>query len=114
MVVLDADSVMTGECLDDAGADRRGESRRGHHPDGAAATGRDTLYARVQQFATGVYGPLFTAGLHFWQLGESHYWGHNAIIRVAPFIASLRARAPAGHAATCRARSCRTTSSRRR
>ena len=50
------------------------------------AAGRDTLYARVQQFATGVYGPLFTAGLHFWQLGESHYWGHNAIIRVAPFM----------------------------
>ncbi len=33
-----------------------------------------------------VYGPLFTAGLHYWQLGESHYWGHNAIIRVDPFI----------------------------
>jgi membrane glycosyltransferase len=42
--------------------------------------------ARVQQFATRVYGPLFTAGLHFWQLGESYYWGHNAIIRIAPFI----------------------------
>jgi membrane glycosyltransferase len=50
------------------------------------AAGRDTLYARTQQFATGVYGPLFTAGLHFWQLGESHYWGHNAIIRVEPFM----------------------------
>lgn len=46
----------------------------------------DTLYARMQQFATRVYGPLFTAGLHFWQLGESHYWGHNAIIRMQPFI----------------------------
>jgi membrane glycosyltransferase len=23
---------------------------------------------------------------HFWQLGESFYWGHNAIIRVAPFM----------------------------
>jgi membrane glycosyltransferase len=50
------------------------------------AAGRDTLYARVQQFAARLYGPLFTAGLHFWQLGESHYWGHNAIIRVAPFM----------------------------
>lgn len=50
------------------------------------ASGMDTLYARCQQFATRVYGPLFTAGLHFWQLGESHYWGHNAIIRVKPFI----------------------------
>ena len=32
------------------------------------------------------YGPLFTAGMRFWQLGESHYWGHNAIVRTAPFM----------------------------
>lgn len=56
------------------------------HPVFPARLGHDTLYARCQQFATRVYGPLFTAGLHFWQLGESHYWGHNAIIRVKPFI----------------------------
>jgi membrane glycosyltransferase len=24
--------------------------------------------------------------MRFWQLGESHYWGHNAIIRVEPFM----------------------------
>src|SRR5690606_11346126 len=50
------------------------------------AAGRETLYARIQQFANRAYGPLYTAGLHFWQLDESHYWGHNAIIRVEPFI----------------------------
>ena len=66
-----------------------------HHPVIARASGMDTLYARCQQFATRVYGPLFTAGLHFWQLGESHYWGHNAIIRVKPFIEHC-ARAAAG------------------
>jgi membrane glycosyltransferase len=33
-----------------------------------------------------VAGRLFTAGMQYWQLGESHYWGHNAIIRVAPFM----------------------------
>src|SRR6185503_8445153 len=27
------------------------------------------------------------AGLHYWQLGDGQYWGHNAIIRVAPFMA---------------------------
>jgi membrane glycosyltransferase len=86
MIVLDADSVMSGECL--TALVRIGEA----NPDAGIiqtaprAAGRDTLYARVQQFATAVYGPLFTAGLHFWQFGESHYWGHNAIIRVAPFI----------------------------
>ena len=33
-----------------------------------------------------MYGPIFVAGLHYFELGEAHYWGHNAIIRVAPFI----------------------------
>ena len=28
--------------------------------------------------------------MQFWQLGESHYWGHNAIIRVEPFMRALR------------------------
>src|SRR5256885_10188355 len=86
MIVLDADSVMSGECLTTL-------VRLIEATPGAAiiqtaprAAGRETMYARVQQFATRVYGPLFTAGLHFWQLGESHYWGHNAIIRVAPFM----------------------------
>ena len=36
-----------------------------------------------------VYGPLFTAGMQFWQLGESHYWGHNAILRVAAVHATI-------------------------
>lgn len=86
MVVLDADSVMSGGCL------TRLVQLMEAHPDAGIiqtaprASGMDSLYARIQQFATRVYGPLFTAGLHFWQLGESHYWGHNAIIRLEPFI----------------------------
>jgi membrane glycosyltransferase len=86
MVVLDADSVMSGECL--TALVRIGEANldAGIIQTAPRAAGRDTLYARVQQFATAVYGPLFTAGLHAWQFGESHYWGHNALIRVAPFI----------------------------
>ena len=57
-----------------------------HHPDGYAAIGHVTLHARAQQFALRVTGRLFTLGMQFWQLGESHYWGHNAIIRVEPFM----------------------------
>jgi membrane glycosyltransferase len=51
-----------------------------------AACGLSTLHARAQQFAGRVTGRLFTAGMQYWQLGESHYWGHNAIIRVEPFM----------------------------
>jgi membrane glycosyltransferase len=47
---------------------------------------RRSLFARLQQFSSRLYGPLFAAGLHYWQLGEGQYWGHNTIIRVAPFM----------------------------
>ena len=86
MVVMDADSVMTGECLTTLVRLMEANPTSGIIQTVPRGTGRDTPYARVQQFATQVYGPLFTAGLQFWQLGESYYWGHNAIIRVAPFM----------------------------
>ena len=86
MVVLDADSVMSGDCLTRLVRLMEANPGAGIIQTAPKASGMDTLYARLQQFATSVYGPLFTAGLNFWQLGESHYWGHNAIIRVKPFI----------------------------
>ncbi len=86
MVVLDADSVMSGDCLATLVRLMEANPGAGIIQTAPLAVGRDTLYARVQQFSTRVYGPLFTAGLHYWQLGESHYWGHNAIIRIKPFM----------------------------
>ena len=86
MVVLDADSVMSGRCLVELMRLMEAHPDAGIIQTAPRAFGRETLYARIQQFATRVYGPLFVTGLHFWQLGESHYWGHNAIIRVAPFM----------------------------
>ncbi len=87
MIVLDADSVMSGDCLTTLVRLMEAHPGAGIIQTAPRAVGRDTLYARIQQFAGAVYGPLFTAGLHYWQLGESHYWGHNAIIRIAPFMA---------------------------
>lgn len=86
MVILDADSVMSGDCLAALVRMMEANPDAGIVQTAPRAAGRETLHARIQQFASRVYGPLFTAGLHFWQLGEAHYWGHNAIIRVAPFI----------------------------
>ncbi|MBK4733138.1 glucans biosynthesis glucosyltransferase MdoH [Noviherbaspirillum pedocola] len=86
MIVLDADSVMSGDCLATLVRLMEANPNAGIIQTAPRAAGRDTLYARIQQFSTRVYGPLFTAGLHFWQLGESHYWGHNAIIRLDPFV----------------------------
>ncbi|MDR3391659.1 MAG: glucans biosynthesis glucosyltransferase MdoH [Sulfuriferula sp.] len=86
MIVLDADSIMSGDAI--TGLVRLMEANPGAGIIQSApkVAGRDTLYARMQQFANRVYGPVFVAGLHYWQLGESHYWGHNAILRIAPFM----------------------------
>jgi membrane glycosyltransferase len=86
MVVLDADSIMSGDCLATLVRLMEANPTTGIIQTAPVAAGRDTLYARFQQFANRVYGPIFTAGLHFWHVGESYYWGHNAIIRIGPFM----------------------------
>ena len=86
MVVLDADSVMSGDCLVSLVRLMEAHPQAGIIQTAPVACGQDTLHARAQQFAGRVTGRLFTAGMQYWQLGESHYWGHNAIIRVAPFM----------------------------
>ena len=86
MIVFDADSVMTGETL--VRMVRIMERRRnvGILQTAPACTGRETLIARAQQFANRAYGPMYAAGLHHWFLGDAQFWGHNAIIRVKPFM----------------------------
>jgi membrane glycosyltransferase len=71
------------------------------------------VHARLQQFANRVTGRLFALGMAYWQLGESHYWGHNAILRVAPFMGHCGLAAIPGRGGWP-ARSCRTTSSKPR
>ena len=101
MVVLDADSLMTGEALVRLAAKMEALPQVGIIQTIPVIVNRDSLFARMQQFASRVYGPLFSASLHFWQLGESYYWGHNAIIRIEPFLnhcalARLPGEAPLG------------------
>ena len=86
MVVLDADSVMSGASLMTLVRLMEAHPRAGILQTAPRPCGHDTLHARAQQFASRVSGPLFTAGMQYWQLGEAHYWGHNAIIRVEPFM----------------------------
>jgi len=86
MVVLDADSVMSGDCLTSMVKLMEANPAAGIIQTATQAIGHVTLHARAQQFASRMTGRLFTLGMQFWQLGESHYWGHNAIIRVQPFM----------------------------
>ena len=86
MVVMDADSVMSGDCLQTLVRLMEKHPGAGILQTAPQAVGHSTLHARAQQFASRVTGGLFTAGMQYWQLGEAHYWGHNAIIRVEPFM----------------------------
>lgn len=85
MLILDADSLMTGDAI------VRLVSGLEHNPDvGLIQTlpevvGGDTLFARMQQFGGRVYGPAIAYGVAWWQGAESNYWGHNAVIRVRAF-----------------------------
>ncbi|MEM1006982.1 MAG: glucans biosynthesis glucosyltransferase MdoH, partial [Pseudomonadota bacterium] len=47
--------------------------------------GAQSVFARMQQFANGVYGIAFAEGLARWCGQEGNYWGHNAIIRTKAF-----------------------------
>ena len=86
MIMLDADSVMAGGTLVRLVELMERNADVGMIQTAPTAVNRRSLFARVQQFASRVYGPMFAAGLHFWQLGDGQYWGHNTIIRVEPFI----------------------------
>lgn len=86
MVVLDADSVMSGDCLVSMVKLMEANPKAGIIQTATQAIGHVTLHARAQQFGSRVTGRLFTLGMQFWQMGESHYWGHNAIIRIEPFM----------------------------
>ena len=86
MVVLDADSVMTGRALVQMVALMEKNPGTGIVQTAPRIVNGETLYARLQSFGNRVYSPLFLAGLNYWQQHEGNYWGHNAIIRVQPFM----------------------------
>ncbi len=85
MIVLDADSVMRGEGLVRLAAAMEAHPRVGLIQTLPAIVRGRTLFARTQQFAAALYGPLLAHGLAAWHGGESNYWGHNAIIRTRAF-----------------------------
>ena len=88
MLVLDADSLMTGDSHRPPGRRHGARSRRRHHPDPAddhqpqhAVRPRAAIRARV-------YGPVIAAGIAWWHGADGNYWGHNAIIRTRAFAAA--------------------------
>jgi len=86
MVVLDADSLMEPQTLVRMVQIMEANPKAGILQTAPQPIQAQTPMARMMQFAGYCYGPIFQAGLNFWQSNNGNFWGHNAIIRTAPFI----------------------------
>ena len=86
MVVLDADSLMEAQTLVRMVQIMEANPLAGILQTAPQPIQAQTPLARMLQFAGHCYGPVFQAGLNYWQAGNGNFWGHNAIIRTAPFI----------------------------
>ena len=87
MLVLDADSLMTGDCIVRLAATMEADPDAGIVQSLPLIINRNTLFARLQQFAARVTGPVIATGLAIWMGRDGNYWGHNAIIRTKAFAA---------------------------
>jgi membrane glycosyltransferase len=84
-LILDADSVMRGDTLIALVCALEAHPDVGLIQTLPIITGGSTLFARMQQFAGRVYGPVIAHGIAWWHGAEGNYWGHNALIRTVAF-----------------------------
>lgn len=101
MIVLDADSIMTGDCLVKMVRAMQANPRTGLIQTIPIPVRQTTFFGRFVQFAAVLYSPMLATGLAFWQTDAANYWGHNAIIRMRAFmdhcgLPSLPGKAPFG------------------
>ncbi|TBN48027.1 glucans biosynthesis glucosyltransferase MdoH [Hansschlegelia quercus] len=85
LLIFDADSLMTGHAVIALAAAMEADPDAGIIQTLPLVINRNTLFARVQQFASRVYGPVIAAGIAVWYGRDGNYWGHNAIIRTVAF-----------------------------
>ena len=86
MVVLDADSLMSGRTLVRMVQLMEREPQVGILQTNPSIINGQSLFARLQQFGNRLYSSLFATGLAAVQMGHAAFWGHNAILRVEPFM----------------------------
>ena len=101
MIVLDADSIMAGDCLLKMVRAMQANPRTGLIQTIPIPVRQTTFFGRFVQFAAVLYSPMLATGLAFWQTDAANYWGHNAIIRMRAFIdhcglPTLEGKAPFG------------------
>lgn len=101
MVVLDADSIVSPAGLLELIRRMEANPRTALIQTLPIIVGSRTISSRSQQLSLRVHGGLFGAGMTWWSGGAGNFWGHNAIIRMAPFarhasLPELPGKAPLG------------------
>ncbi len=87
MLVLDADSLMTGKSIVRLAMAMERNPGVGLIQTLPVVVNGSTAFARMQQFAGRVYGQVLAVGNAWWHGTDGNYWGHNAIIRTRAFAA---------------------------
>jgi len=85
MVVLDADSVMSGETLVELAATMERYPKAALIQTVPLPARQETFFGRILQFGAHLQSALLATGQAFWQGDAGNYWGHNAIVRIEAF-----------------------------
>ncbi len=81
LLVLDADSLMSGATLAQLVRTMQVNPRAGLIQTAPRLARRHSLFARLQQFSAALMGPIAATGQALWQGRDGNFWGHNALIR---------------------------------
>ena len=87
---LDSDSLMSGETILRMTRIMQAHPRLGILQSLVVGAPSDSLFARLFQFGMRHGMRSYTAGAVWWNGEACAYWGHNALIRTAPFKAKCR------------------------
>lgn len=88
MVILDADSMISGDAVVGLASIMEQKPSIGLLQTVPMIINARTLFQRWMQFASYAYGPIASAGLLWWSGSEANFWGHNAIVRTRAFAES--------------------------
>jgi membrane glycosyltransferase len=86
MIVLDADSFMTTQAILNLVHIAQDNPRLGIVQHLTVGLPSNSAFTRIFQFGMRLGMRSYTVGSAWWQGDCGPYWGHNAIIRIAPFI----------------------------
>jgi membrane glycosyltransferase len=86
MIILDADSIMSGPAMVRLVRAMEANPEVGILQTQPRMVLGQSLFRRLLQFSGHISGKIFSQGCSMAQMSSGSYWGHNAIIRIAPFI----------------------------